>query len=119
MTGFGNAEMAEAYAAMRKTAARMDWMFDENGGPWLLGEHYSLADIAVAPLIDRIEDLGLEALWTDDHPRVDDWLKRMQARPAYGKAYYTGSRLSDQYPELTLGRGSHRHMIERTNLAAE
>ncbi len=117
MTGFSTAEMAEAYAALRKTAARMDWMFRENGGSWLLGERYSLADIAVAPLIDRVEDLGLEALWLDKYPRVDDWLKRMQARPAYGKAYYHGSRLSDQYPDLNLGRGSHQHMIEQTKAA--
>ena len=121
MTGFSDAEMDEAYAAMRRTAARMDWMFDEYGGPWLLGEQYSLADIAVAPLIDRMEDLGLEALWLDDHPGVDVWLKRMQARAAYGKAYYAGSRLSEQYPELKLGRGSHRHVLARsaaTNAAA-
>ena len=119
MTGFGATEMEEAYAALRKTAARMDWMFDENGGPWLMGEQYGLADIAVAPLIDRVEDLGLEALWLETYPRVDDWLKRMQARPAYGKAYYHGSRLSDQYPELPLGRGSHRHVIGQTEAAAE
>ncbi len=118
MTGFDAAEMEEAYAALRKTAARMDRMFGENGGPWLMGEQYSLADIAVAPLLDRVEDLGLEALWLEEFPRVDDWLKRMQERPAYGKAYYRGSRLSDQYPELKLGRGSHRHVIAQADVAS-
>ncbi len=112
-TGFGDVALEEAYKALRNTAARMDRMFDENGGPWLLGD-YGLADIAVAPLIDRTEDLGLEALWLEKYPRVDDWLKRMQARPAYGQAYYRGSRLSDQYPELPLGRGSHRDVLERS-----
>ncbi|HZD91412.1 MAG TPA: glutathione S-transferase family protein [Pseudolabrys sp.] len=122
MTGFGAAEMKEAYAALRKTAARMDRMFDQHGGPWLMGTQYGLADIAVAPLIDRAEDLGLEALWCEDTPRVDDWLERMKARPAYGKAYYEGSRLSQQYPELKLGRGSNRDAIAQTgtaNAAAE
>jgi glutathione S-transferase len=113
-TGFSGAALEDAYKALRKTAARMDWMFDENGGPWLLGTQYSIADIAVAPLIDRAEDLGLELLWDNAYPRVDDWLKRMQARPAYQKAYYHGSRLSDQFPELALGRGSHRHLLEPT-----
>ena len=37
MTGFSAAEMAQAYQALRNTAARMDLMFAENGGPWLLG----------------------------------------------------------------------------------
>jgi glutathione S-transferase len=112
-TGFRDDAMQEAYRALRNTAARMDRLFDENGGPWLLGAQYSLADIAVAPLIDRAEDLGLEALWVDRHPRVDAWLKCMQERPAYAKAYYHGSRVSEQYPELNLGRGSHRHVLEQ------
>lgn len=110
--GFSEAEIAEAFEAIRRTAARMQWMFDESGGPWLIGSQYTLADIAVAPLIDRVEDLGLEYLWEERHPRVAEWLARMQARPAYRKAYYHGSRLSELYPELPLGRGSHRHLLE-------
>jgi glutathione S-transferase len=111
-TGFNDAEMDEAYKALRNTAARMDRMIAESGGPWLFGADYTLADIAVAPLLDRVEDLGLEWLWEESYPRVVDWLARMQARPAYGTAFYHGSRLSDQYPELRLGRGSHRHVLE-------
>jgi glutathione S-transferase len=110
-TGFSDADMAEAFRALRTTASRMTRLFEEHGGPWLLGKQYGLADIAVAPLIDRLEDLGLEYLWEENHPKVTDWLKRMQARPAYGTAFYHGSRLSDQYPEITLGRGSHRHVL--------
>jgi glutathione S-transferase len=112
-TGFGEAELGEAYNDVRRTAARMDRLFDEYGGPWLMGTQYTIADIAVAPLIDRIEDLGLELLWEEDHPRVGEWLKRIQARPAYGEAFYPGSRLSEIYPELRLGRGSHRHLLDR------
>ncbi|HVZ51276.1 MAG TPA: glutathione S-transferase family protein [Pseudolabrys sp.] len=118
MTGFAADEMAEAYQALRNTAARMDWMFAENGGPWLMGTDYGLADMAVAPLIDRVEDLGLEYLWEEKYPRVAEWLARIQARPAYATAFYRGSRLSDQYPELSLGRGSHRHVLEKTPVTA-
>jgi glutathione S-transferase len=112
-TGFGEAELAEAFNDVRKTAVRMDRLFDEYGGPWLMGRQYTIADIAVAPLIDRIEDLGLEFLWEENHPRVADWLKRIQERPAYAEAFYEGSRLSEIYPELGLGRGSHRHLLDR------
>jgi glutathione S-transferase len=118
MTGFSDAEMAEAYQALRNTAARMDWMFAENGGPWLLGADYGLADIAGAPLIDRAEDLGLEYLWEEKYPRGADWLARIKARPAYAEAYYHGSRLSDQYPQVSLGRGSHRHEPEKMPVTA-
>ena len=111
--GFSDADLAEAYADIRKTAARMQRMLEEGGGPWLLGEQYTLADIAVAPLLDRIEDLGLERLWEENSPKVADWLRRIQARPAYGLAYYHGSRTSELYPDLNLGRGSVRDELER------
>ena len=112
-TGFSDADMATAYKDIRNTAARMERLFDESGGPWLIGEQYGIADIAVAPLLDRIENLGLEWLWEESHPRVADWLARIQERPAYGRAFYDGSRLSEIYPELPLGRGSHRHVVEQ------
>jgi glutathione S-transferase len=110
--GFVDGELEEAFNDIRKTAARMERMLDESGGPWLLGTQYTLADIAVAPLLDRIENLGLEALWDDSHPSVSPWLARIQARPAYGRAFYPGSRLSEIYPELKLGRGTHRHILK-------
>jgi len=100
--GFTEEEIARSLDDIRKTAARMDKTLAE-GGPWLLG-FYSIADIAVAPLIDRMEDLGFAHLWEDDHPRVAEWLARMQRRRAYGVAYYEGTRLSQIYPELGLGR---------------
>jgi glutathione S-transferase len=112
MRGFSDADIAESLQDLRKTAARMDGLLEEHGGPWLFGDSYTLADIAVAPLLDRMEDLGFEALWEDDYPRVAEWLQRMQERPAYRKAYYHGSRLSELYPELKLGRGIHRHLLQ-------
>jgi glutathione S-transferase len=110
--GFAGEELDNALRDIRATAARMDWMFDQNGGPWLMGERFTLADAAVAPLIDRLEDLGLEHLWEEDHPRVGEWLARIQQRPAYKEAYYHGCRLTEIYPELPLGRGSHAHVRE-------
>jgi hypothetical protein len=74
--------------------------------------------MSVAPLLDRIEDLGLEALWEDSYPRVAEWLARIQARPAYRKAFYHGSRLSDLYPELGLGRGSHGNAADPKTAAS-
>jgi glutathione S-transferase len=100
--GFPEEDIARALDDVRKTAARMDGMLARSGGPWLLGEQFTLADICVAPLIDRMEDLGFARLW-DQFPSVAEWLKRIQARPAYQKAFYNGSRLSEIYPDLELG----------------
>jgi glutathione S-transferase len=101
--GFAEEEIARALEDVRKTVARMDTMRAREG-EWLLGD-YTLADIAVAPLIDRMEDLGFAHLWEDAYPRVAEWLKRMQARPAYQQAYYPGSRVSEIYPDLKLRHG--------------
>ena len=56
------------------------------GGPdWLVGD-YSLADVAFAPYMERLQCCALEFLWEDDRPRVADWYARLKARPAYKKA---------------------------------
>ena len=55
------------------------------GGRWLAGDAYSLADIAAAPVIDRIERLGMADLW-DALPGVAGWVARLPAREAYKKA---------------------------------
>jgi len=107
-TGFSDAEINKAMRDMQLTVARMEGALGENGGPWLLGGMYSLADICVAPLLDRMEDLGYEALWEKGHPNVTAWMGRMRARPAYAKAYYKGARFSDIYPGLRLGRAKPR-----------
>jgi glutathione S-transferase len=54
-------------------------------GPWLAGSSYSLADIAAAPVIDRIEQLKMADLW-ENLPTVKDWVERIKSRPAYRKA---------------------------------
>ena len=64
-------------------------------GPWIMGEAYTLADVVVAPLFDRMADLGFAHLWESDYPRFTDWFARIQARPAFHAAFYPGSRLTE------------------------
>lgn len=52
--------------------------------PWLAGEAFSLADIAVAPYVARVEMLAMEALWTDGRrPNAARWWAAMKARPCF------------------------------------
>lgn len=92
-TGFSEADIAYSLEQIGRTAARMDEALAD--GPWLIGETYSLADIVVAPLIDRMADLGFAHLWADSYPRMTDWYARIQARPAFAEAFYAKSRLSE------------------------
>jgi glutathione S-transferase len=55
-----------------------------SGQPWLAGDEYSLADIAMVPFFERFEANGLSALadW-NRRPAVGDWYRRIGERPAY------------------------------------
>lgn len=53
--------------------------------PWLAGSSYSLADIACAPIVDRVAALGMSDLW-QDLPAMRDWVQRLTRRPAYQRA---------------------------------
>lgn len=50
--------------------------------PWLAGDAFSLADIAYAPYMARLECLRMDWLWAQ-RPRVADWYRRLSSRPAY------------------------------------
>jgi glutathione S-transferase len=75
-------------AARSKADAALDRMEGElvQNGPWLAGETFSLADIACAPMIDRMEWLMMAALWSH-RPALSDWIERIKARKAYHKAF--------------------------------
>lgn len=66
------------------TLSKMDRELSKSG-PWLAGESYSLADIAAAPVIDRIQRLNMADLWKK-LPAVSDWVVRVTERDAYKKA---------------------------------
>ncbi len=57
-------------------------------GPWLLGAEYSLADIALAPYVNRIEVLDRpEMVSAAERPRLADWWQRLQDREAFKEAF--------------------------------
>lgn len=67
---------------------QLDFMEGElSGRPWFAGEAFSAADIQMSfPLEAAAARGGLGA----SHPRLDDWLARIHARPAYGRALEAG-----------------------------
>jgi glutathione S-transferase len=91
--GFKKEDVEASFEQIANTCSRMHAALEQ--GPWLLGEQYTLADIIVAPLIDRMADLGLSEIWTGRFPRVSAWYARMQARPAFQKTFYPGARMSE------------------------
>jgi glutathione S-transferase len=54
---------------------------------WLVGDAYSIADIAAVPFVKRIdEEIAPDQVSEKSHPRVSEWWTRMQARPAFARA---------------------------------
>ncbi|WP_299908409.1 glutathione S-transferase family protein [uncultured Paracoccus sp.] len=98
-TGFPKPEMDEALGRLQRGIDRMAGWLAESGGPWLMGRELGLADVMILPVIVRMEDIGLDHLWSDA-PQIGDWLAAMQASTAYRKTYYHGSLLTEKYPHL-------------------
>jgi glutathione S-transferase len=97
--GFSEGEMKSAMDRLQRTIVRMNDAIRKSGGPWLMGRQLTLADIAVMPVIVRLADLNLDAMWTD-RPAVARWYKEIKAHPAYKPTYYFGSLLTEKFPWL-------------------
>ena len=73
--------------------AKLDYLLDQmearlGKGSWLAGTTFSLADIAMAPMVNRIEVLARpEMIAAVRRPKVADWGQRIQARPGYQTAF--------------------------------
>jgi glutathione S-transferase len=97
-TGFPQSEMDNALGRLRRTYMRMDSEIERSSGPWLLGKHISLADIAVMPALVRMHDLGMP--YWQDLPRIVTWFDNIRAQAAFKPTYYHGSLLSERFPHL-------------------
>ncbi len=55
--------------------------------PWLIGERFTMADIALAPYVNRLAALSMHAMWENGrYPRVADWFRRIRSRPTFKPA---------------------------------
>jgi glutathione S-transferase len=78
-------ERDEARANLVRLLDRMEAAMEGSG--WLVGEAYSIAEIAAVPFVKRIdEEIAPDEMRPDRHPRVAHWWHEIQARPAYAKA---------------------------------
>jgi glutathione S-transferase len=56
---------------------------------WLVGDAYSIADIAATPFVKRLdEEIAPDEMTAAKHPRVAEWWGKMQARPAFTRANF-------------------------------
>jgi glutathione S-transferase len=70
-----------APAAKRYAKLFDDFEIALDQGPWLTGEHFSLAEVGYAPYLARLRHLGFDVLF-ERHPHVADWANRVAQRPS-------------------------------------
>ena len=78
-------EGAQFAAAVRVLALLVDDLDRALAGQdWLAGDRFSLADVAVAPFVTRLEMVAMGRLWADGRrPGLQAWWERLQARPSW------------------------------------
>lgn len=84
--GVSEEDMALAEARVAEVLDKMEDQLKDR--PWLCGMALSLADISVAPFMERFDTNKMPGLtdW-DKRPRIGDWWQRMQARDSFKTAF--------------------------------
>jgi ganglioside-induced differentiation-associated protein 1 len=55
---------------------------------WLAGEQFSMADVAMAPYVNRLAALSMEGFWENGRlPHVEQWFARLRSRAAFAPAF--------------------------------
>jgi glutathione S-transferase len=79
----GAADKIRLYAAY---LAKMEHALGES--EWLVGARFSMADIAMAPYVNRLAALAMHGLWEGGRlPRVERWFARVRARLTFRPAF--------------------------------
>jgi glutathione S-transferase len=81
--GIAADDLKPSIARLTEMVERMDRALQH--APWLAGDDYSLADIDIAPFVQRLVRINLFSLVTA-RALVNDWYARMTSRPAYASA---------------------------------
>jgi len=73
-------------------------------GDWLVGDRFSMADVAMAPYLNRLAALAMEGLWTGGRlPRVEAWFDRVRRRPSFHPGFIEW--MPEDLAEEMLGNG--------------
>ena len=55
---------------------------------WLIGQEFTMADVAMAPYVNRLSALAMDGMWLEGRlPRVEQWFDRVKSRPSFEAAF--------------------------------
>src|SRR5262249_14491143 len=78
-SGFGSQDDDAGRDAAKLIVEKMEAGFGD--GPWLMGQQYTLADIDLMPVVDRIDEVYKDILNASLSPKGFTGLSRMRGRP--------------------------------------
>lgn len=82
--GYSDEELGKAIRKMDDCLDKIEQQLVRT--PWLIGDTFSLADIALLPFADRIRNLRPELLEGEERAAIVDWLDRASQRPSFNRA---------------------------------
>jgi glutathione S-transferase len=92
-SGLDSPLLPDAVATFRRLFEEMDLTLSES--PWLAGETYSLADIALVVYVRRMASFMMAPLW-HDLKHLNEWYERIAGRPAYESAVVSWGDVTEQ-----------------------
>ena len=59
----------------------------KGGNSWLVGNKFMIADIAMAPYVNRLAMMSMRGLWENGRlPYLENWFSRIEALPNFKKS---------------------------------
>ncbi len=83
--GTGAPGLAQTFKLYDRYLQKMEDALGEH--KWLVGNEFSLADVALAPYVNRLDMLGMSEMWTLDRPRVTEWFERIRSRRSFRPSF--------------------------------
>lgn len=96
-------ELARCDSIIEGILDRMETMIADSGGPWLMGDRMTLADIAIAPYFFRLLALGRDDMWSETaRPGVAAWYGEVGAKESFQTAVNWPDETGGGYEEVGL-----------------
>ncbi|MEO0495942.1 MAG: glutathione S-transferase family protein, partial [Pseudomonadota bacterium] len=110
---YDEASMVDAHRRMGAHVAALEAQLTTHGGPWAMGDVYTMSDIMWSVSLFRMKWLGLGHHWETSgaNPRVADYVERAFVRPSFQQAVidYPMSTPPSQHIEPTAPYAQHLH----------
>lgn len=77
--GMSSPYVLRAVAAWETLLQKLEAVLEKDG-PWILGDQYSLVEIALGPFFMRVQDLQILPIWMQERPLTVQWWNEVQRR---------------------------------------